>query len=94
MPGCYPGYFGLPCTADDQCVGDLKCTAPSNASVTKLCTTLCRNDGDCGANRWVAGNAYFCADTACAPKQGKDGPCASNNGCVSNVCSNGKCQAP
>ena len=56
MPGCYPGYFGLPCTADDQCVGDLKCTAPSNAAAQKLCTTLCRDDGDCGANRWVAGN--------------------------------------
>ena len=91
-PGCYPGYFSLPCTADDQCVGDLKCTAVSDASSTKICTALCRTDDDCGADRWTAGNSYFCTGTVCAPKLGKDSPCAANNQCQSNSCSTaGRC---
>jgi hypothetical protein len=93
-PGCYPGYFPLPCTADDQCVGDLKCTAPTDASPVKICTTLCRTDDDCAADRWIAGNSFFCAGAACAPKQGKDAACAANNQCQSGLCSAGKCTAP
>ena len=45
-PGCYPGYFGLPCTADDQCVGDL--SAPARPTRRrKICTALCQTDEDC-----------------------------------------------
>jgi hypothetical protein len=60
----------------------------------KICTTLCRTDDDCAADRWIAGNGYFCAGVACALKQGKDATCAANNQCQSGLCSGGKCTAP
>jgi len=90
LPGCYPGYFGLPCTADDQCVGDLVCAGASDTS-QKICTSLCRTDGDCGDDRWIAGNAFFCTGTICASKLAKEKDCLANNWCQSNNCSNGKC---
>jgi hypothetical protein len=95
-PGCYPGYFPLPCTADDQCVGDLKCTAPFDGAPQKICTSLCRTDDDCGTDRWIAGNQFFCTGTACAPtsaKFGNNSPCLQNNWCQSGICTNGKCAA-
>src|SRR4029453_11519698 len=91
-PGCYPGYFGLPtCRADTDCVGDLICDRLSNTS-PKFCTTLCRSDDDCAANRWIAGNAFFCAGNICSPPLPKDSPCQAANGCASRRCTAGACE--
>jgi len=51
----------------------------------------CRTDGDCGDDRWIAGNAFFCTGTICASKLAKEKDCLANNWCQSNNCSNGKC---
>lgn len=65
-PGCYPGYFGLPCLVDAQCMGadtpgrrDLSCIKPTEDSPFGICTTPCQNrpgagrtaDSDCAADR-------------------------------------------
>jgi hypothetical protein len=89
-PGCYPGYFGLPCTADDQCVGDLKCATVVDGG-PKICTALCQSDDDCAGDRWVVDSGNFCTGTVCAPKLTKDAPCAGDNQCGSNSCVAGKC---
>jgi hypothetical protein len=89
-PACYPGYFGLPCTADDQCVGDLKCATVADGA-PKICTAPCRADADCAGDRWVAGNGSFCSGTVCAPNLAKDSPCGSNSQCQSNSCVAGTC---
>jgi len=89
-PGCYPGYFGLPCTADDQCVGEnMKCKGVGDTS-PKFCTTLCQADADCDANRWTAGQS-FCSSPICVPKLAAQKPCQSNNQCQSNKCTAGAC---
>ena len=57
-PGCYPGYFGLPCTADDQLRRRAwSCTGAADTS-PKFCTALCQTDADCDANRWTAGQSF------------------------------------
>jgi len=92
-PGCYPGYFGLPCTADDQCVGDLVC-APTPELPYKVCTTLCRDDADCPVNRWIAGNRAVCtvgSGSICVPPLPKSAPCKAASWCQSNNCSGGFC---
>jgi hypothetical protein len=90
-PGCYPGYFGLPCTADDQCVGDLVCGATPELPY-KTCTTLCRNDDDCGANRWIAGNRAVCASgSICVAPLRTGSSCQAATWCQSNTCTNGTC---
>jgi hypothetical protein len=53
-PGCYPGYFGLPCNDDAECVGGMVCR--SAGSTAKFCTTPCQpSQDDCDRNRWTAG---------------------------------------
>jgi hypothetical protein len=51
LRGCYPGYFELPCTSDDQCLPGLSCrqVAPDRPSI---CTSLCASDDDCTRIRW------------------------------------------
>jgi len=88
-PGCYPGYFGLPCTADDQCVDDMVCRSVATGSLS-FCTALCQTDADCDANRWAAGQA-FCAASICVQKFVATKPCQANNQCQSNSCVEGKC---
>ena len=91
-PGCYPGYFGLPCTADDQCVGEnVKCKGATDTS-PKFCTALCQTDADCDANRWTAGQS-FClgASSICVPKIAAGNACQASNQCQSNDCSGGTC---
>jgi hypothetical protein len=89
-PGCYPGYFGLPCTADDNCVGEnIGCRSVSAAS-QKFCTALCQSDADCDANRWTAGQS-FCQASLCIPKLANGKPCATSNQCQSNICTGGTC---
>ena len=93
-PGCYPGYFGLPCTADDQCVGDLIC-APTPELPYKVCTTLCRDDADCPVNRWVAGNRAICtvgSGSICVLPLPAKAPCKNASWCQSNKCTGGTCE--
>ena len=90
-PGCYPGYFGLPCTADDQCVGDLRCAGASDTS-PKICTALCLTDEDCGTDRWIAGNPFFCTGSICASPLPRGAACQAASWCQSRNCSGGTCQ--
>jgi hypothetical protein len=62
-PGCYPGYFGIPCTADDNCVGGMLCRSPGGAAPT-VCTTLCQTNEDCRDNHFVPGDAV-CVGSVC-----------------------------
>jgi hypothetical protein len=62
-PGCYPGYFGLPCTNDDNCVGGMLCRSPGGGAPS-ICTTLCQTSADCGSNHFVPSNAV-CAGSVC-----------------------------
>ena len=87
-PGCYPGYFGLPCKGDDSCVGDMICRA-AGASPT-ICTTFCQTDADCDANRWTAGQS-FCTASICVPRLASGKQCGSSSQCQSKVCSGGVC---
>ncbi|HMF41919.1 MAG TPA: hypothetical protein VKQ32_14695 [Polyangia bacterium] len=89
-PGCYPGYFPFPCTADDNCVGENVACRNTGGTPSKICTALCQTDADCDANRWTAGQA-FCANSICLPKLGSSRPCQTSNQCQSNVCSAGSC---
>jgi hypothetical protein len=65
-PGCYPGYFGLPCTSDDNCVGGMICRGAAGGG-PKICTTLCQTTGDCQDNRWTAGASACSPDSICVP---------------------------
>jgi hypothetical protein len=89
-PGCYPGYFGLPCGADENCVGDLVCRAAGSTSPT-ICTRLCQTDADCDDNRWTAGQS-FCTASICVPRFAQNKPCQTSNQCQSRNCSAGVCQ--
>jgi hypothetical protein len=85
-PGvCFPGTFGLPCAADTNCIPGLTCRAVS--PTTNVCTTLCQNDADCAANRWIAGGG-FCGGAVCLPLNSlPDGsPCARADQCSSSTC--------
>jgi hypothetical protein len=92
QPGCYPGFFGLPCTADDQCVGEqMVCRAASTAAgAPTFCTTFCQVDADCDANRWTAGQS-FCLSSVCVPKLAAGQPCQRANQCQTNICTGGAC---
>jgi hypothetical protein len=84
-PGCYPGYFGLPCTSDDNCVGEnIGCRIVGGGAPT-ICTALCQTDADCEANRWTAGQS-FCTNSVCVPKFGAGKPCQAADQCQSGVC--------
>jgi hypothetical protein len=49
---CYPGYFGVTCASDDQCLPSLTCR-PLGAALGSICTNLCASDDDCHKNRWT-----------------------------------------
>ena len=89
-PVCYPGYFGYPCGADTNCVGDLTCQ-PTSATQA-ACTVTCAADADCAANRWIGGEGW-CAkapsNSICLPAHvlPNDSPCTTNVACASGKCS-------
>lgn len=59
---CVPALFGLGCSADGRCVGDLECVAgPGGGRCEKRCTTTL----DCRASRWVDGETACGADGTC-----------------------------
>ena len=84
-PGCYPGYFGLPCTDDSNCVGENIACRNTGGTPPKICSALCQTDADCDDNRWTAGQS-FCANSICLPKMASGKPCQASNQCQSNVC--------
>jgi hypothetical protein len=92
-PVCFPGFFGIPCTAEGSCVGgvgdQLTCRGLDGAfgtpSAPGFCTAICANDADCAGNRWLEGNA-FCAGSVCVPKQADGKACARNTQCATGVC--------
>ena len=102
-PVCFPGYFGLPCTADAGCVGDLTCNA-TLPNQPMICTAPCATDADCGApgaatgDRWVGGDGFCGAALGvpfCLPNKSlPDGsPCSSNAACQSGRCVGNLCGA-
>lgn len=100
-PVCFPGYFGYPCTADSNCVGDLTCN-PTFPMAPSICTAPCAVDADCGppsatsGDRWVAGGGWCGAALGvpvCLPNNSlPDGsPCPSNVACSSGKCLSNMC---
>ncbi len=65
--GCYPGYFGLPCNADAECVGGMICRSAGASS--KFCTIPCTptTQVDCERNRWTSGISMCSQDAVCVP---------------------------
>lgn len=89
-PVCFPGFFGIPCQGNDDCVGGasdhLTCHGGDASTGTpNFCTALCEKDADCDGNRWLEGKA-FCSSPLCVPKQADGKPCARNAQCTSGVC--------
>ena len=91
-PACFPGYFGVPCWSDENCIPDLSCRGadvsdPQNP-VPGFCTTLCAGDADCGANRWTAGQTFCGLPTApvCVPLIADGGACDVDAHCASQHC--------
>jgi hypothetical protein len=98
-----PGFFGLFCFDDANCVGGgltnggLAClgadlTSPS-APQPGYCSVPCSKDDDCTKNRWTTGgwcgypNAPFCL-----PAQDSGADCSRSSMCSSGLCGmNGKC---
>jgi hypothetical protein len=85
--GCFPGFFGLPCTSNANCAGDLKCRQvdPADASTT-ICTALCQIDDDCNADRWSAEQSFCAPSGLCAPLQAGGKPCLHDSQCQSKNC--------
>jgi hypothetical protein len=59
---CYPGDIAIPCTRDDECMGDLRCECISGCdppeTSRKICTRRCETDApDC--------QAYSLVDMVC-----------------------------
>ena len=69
-PGCYPGYFGLPCTLTDNCVATW---SPRAGTSPTICTTFCQTDADCDNNRWTAGSQFW-HGSICVPLRGREQP--------------------
>jgi hypothetical protein len=88
-PVCYPGYFGLPCTADTQCLPGLSCRAAA-AGQPRICTSLCADDADCGKNRWSA--AGYCQELKdmgiklCLGPRAAGAACDRDAQCTSKKC--------
>jgi len=62
-PSCFPGYYGLRCAGDDNCITGLLCRSPDD-TVARFCTTVCQTDADCRANHFVADDAV-CVKSVC-----------------------------
>jgi hypothetical protein len=93
-PVCFPGYFGLTCQTDANCVGDLTC-APVSATAS-ICTAPCQVDAACAADRWVGGGGWCGAPLGldvCLPNNTLDdaSPCPSDVACKSGMCLKGVC---
>ncbi len=84
-PICWPGELGIPCLADAQCIGGLKCLKAPQAQ-TGLCSALCRDDADCVNNRFA--KEGFCEPTlnVCLAPKRENEICERNQQCESKRC--------
>lgn len=93
---CFPGYLGLPCAADSNCVGDLNCR-PTGLGDLKVCSAPCTADLDCArhspsgtGNRWAADDTNWCGisigNPICLPALPDGSPCPSSVACRSGKC--------
>ena len=86
---CYPGYFGMPCSSDDGCVGGLTCR-PVAPGAPRVCTNLCADDGDCQKDRWS--EKGFCQEVremavkVCLPARKPGQSCERDTQCDSARC--------
>lgn len=91
---CFPGYFGLPCLTDQNCIdnhdGDLSCLLGPDAK--SMCTKTCTMDTDCTSDRWMTGNSW-CSSAigTCLPLLENDSTCTRNAACKSGACAGDKC---
>jgi hypothetical protein len=89
-PSCYPGALHLPCEADSDCIGDLKCLEVTTIDLKdrverrRRCSAACQIDDDCKANRF-AGNTSFCHEGACIARYHPGLRCESDVQCL-NAC--------
>jgi hypothetical protein len=92
VPACFPGYFGVPCLSDDNCIPNLSCrgadTTNPAAPVFGLCTTLCAGDQDCADNRFTAGQTFCAVPDApiCVPLIADGEACDKDSHCASQHC--------
>lgn len=94
-PVCYPGYFGYPCGADNNCIDNLTCH-PTFPGQPSACTVSCSADADCTANRWIGGEGWCASDLdnpICLPAHvlPDQSPCPTNLACASGKCTKGTC---
>jgi hypothetical protein len=90
---CLIGIFGIPCSAEGNCVQGLHCEVPLPAFPNlKLCTEPCTSHADCRRSPYVSSNAY-CAGAVipgaahvCAPAQDPGRSCLDNAQCRSGQC--------
>jgi hypothetical protein len=93
-PVCFPGFFGMPCFSDGNCVGGLSCRGADLMAADPtpgICTGLCQTDDDCAKNRWTAGQSICGAPLTpsrpvCLPLLSAGDPCETNAQCASKIC--------
>ena len=76
--GCYPGYFGMTCSSDDDCVLDYRCldVPDGDGGTRKMCTSTC--DGGCSNH-----NGY-CHDGLCLYGSDTGQPCQVDEQCTAS----------
>ena len=84
-PVCFPGFFGFPCSADDNCVGDLVCH-PTIAGTPSVCTRTCSPTVPCGRDRWVDAKAWCSPLGVCLAPLGDGESCPTDEACQSGHC--------
>jgi hypothetical protein len=90
---CFPGYFGLPCTSDGNCIGDneLSCH-PTVPDAPSICTQTCKVTAECAGNRWIGGEGWCHPQLGiCLSKLDDAAACAGDDACKSGKCSGNKC---
>ncbi len=86
---CLPGQLGTPCTAKEQCFPTLDCrnTLPVAAGVfVKTCTVLCKDDDDCGQNRFAKHGFCHPQLQVCLSPMAEGSICDRDTQCDSKLC--------
>jgi hypothetical protein len=82
---CFPGYFGLPCREDGNCIDDLTCH-PTVPGAPEICTRACSTTADCRASRWIGGDGWCSPLGICLPLLGDGDDCSAGESCRSGRC--------
>jgi hypothetical protein len=92
-PVCYPGKFGLYCSAPDACMTSLQCLRAlemdedTDEFVTRpLCTIPCTTTADCAANHLGALARAYCEAGHCVKRRRGGRLCATDDQCESDKC--------